>query len=263
MIERIETMSDLAAFWNSVPPVTKTVVTASVGTSLLVRLNVLPWAQLVYLPRLVFTRGQVWRLLTPFLAWPFGFGFLITMFFLYRHLRQLEEEEFRGRRADLLWMLVLLAGGVLLAGIPARLLLLGEPLLMAILYVWSRKYPGVDMTFMFGLRFKSQYLVWVLTAYHFILGSPVWGDAIGILCGHLYWFAADVLPRTHGLHLVRAPPLLQRLVPNTGVAGVQYMNGEFEAHAPPQRWQQDNQQQNQQGAYRRHNWGAGQRLGEM
>ena len=250
---------------------TKTVVTASVALSLLVRLNVVPAGSLVYAPALVFKRGQVWRLVTPFLTWAFGFGFLINMFFLYRHLRQLEEEEFRGRRADLIWMLVLLATGVLVAGALARLWLLGEPLLMAVLYVWSRKYPGVDMTFMFGLRFKSQYLVWVLTVYHFILGSSVWGDVIGIVCGHLYWFAADVLPRTHGVDLVRAPRLLQRLVPNTGVAGVQYMNGQFEAHAPQHPWQQQQQQQQQArqqqqgegGAYRRHNWGAGQRLGEL
>lgn len=262
-------MSDLADFWNSVPPVTKTVVTASVALSLLVRLSVVPAYYVLYLPTLVFTKGQVWRLVTPFLTWAFGFGFLINMFFLYRHLRQLEEEEFRGRRADLIWMLVLLAAGVLLAGALARLVLLGEPLLMAVLYVWSRKYPGVDMTFMFGLRFKSQYLVWVLTVYHFVLGSSVWGDVIGILCGHLYWFAADVLPRTHGVNLVRAPQFLQRLVPNTGVAGVQYMNGQFEAHAPERPWQQQQAPQApqapeaQQGLYRRHNWGAGQRLGEL
>ena len=255
-------MGDLASFWAEIPPVTKTIVSASVGLSLLVRLNVLPAHKMLYAPMTVF-KGEVWRLLTPFFLWPFGFSFVLNMFFLYRHLRQLEEQDFRGKRADFVWMFVLLAAGILVLGGLAHLLLLGQPLLMALLYVWSRKNPDVNMTFMFGLRFKSQYLVWVLAGYHFVLGGSPWPDVVGIACGHLYWFCADVLPRTHNIELVRAPGFLQRLVPNTGVAGVQYMNGRFEAHAPENPLRPDGAApQQEQQLYRRHNWGAGHRLGD-
>lgn len=39
--------------------------------------------------------------------------------------------------------------------------LLGEGLLSALTYYWSRKNPDLVMSFMFGLQFKAIYLPWV------------------------------------------------------------------------------------------------------
>ena len=257
-------MSEIMDFLNAIPPVTKAILAPSVALPLVLRFYRELYEYVYFSPKDIFTKGQLWRLVSPFFVWQLGFSYIINMFFLYRHMKQLEEEEFRGRRADLIWMLVLLCVGILILGGIGHQVFLSEALLMSILYVWSRKFPDVNMTFMFGLRFKSQYLVWVLTIYHFILGAPIWQDVIGIVCGHIYWFCADVLPRTHDVNVVGAPMLLQRLVPNTGVAGVQYMNGQFEAHAPENPLRPNNaggaQQEGQ--LFHRHNWGAGHRLGE-
>jgi len=249
-------------FLNEIPPVTKAILAPSIVLPLVLRFYKQVFYYVYYSPKEIFTHGQLWRLVTPFFIWGLGFSWILNMFFLYRHMKQLEEEEFRGRRADFIWMIVLLCVGILILGGIGGLPMLSEALLMSILYVWSRKFPDVNMTFMFGLRFKSQYLVWVLTIYHFILGSSIWQDVIGIVCGHIYWFCSDVLPRTHNINLVEAPILLQRLVPNTGVAGVQYMNGQFEAHAPQNPLRPNNAAQPEQQLYQRHNWGAGHRLGE-
>jgi len=252
-------MAELADFWNGIPPVTKAIVIPSAVLPLVLRFYGQILGYVYYDVKLALLKGQVWRLVTNFFVRNLGFSYLINVFFLYRHLKQLEEEEFRGKRADLIWMIILLMTGILILGGLGHLPFLSEALLMSILYVWSRKFPDVNMTFMFGIRFKSQYLVWVLTAYHFILGSSVWQEVIGIVCGHIYWFCSDVLPRTHNINLVEAPIILQRFVPNTGVAGVQYMNGQFEAHPPENR---GNGPQQPDQPYRRHNWGAGQRLGD-
>jgi len=256
-------MDDIAAAWNDIPPVTKTILVPSVLMPFVMRFYPDSVGYLWYNIEAVLTKGQIWRCVTAFFFRQLGFSFLLNMFFLYRHMKQLEEEEYRGKRADFIWMMILLMLGILILGGIGKQPVLSESLLMAILYVWSRKFPDVNMTFMFGLRFKSQYLVWVLTAYHFILGGSVWQEVIGIVCGHIYWFCSDVLPRTHGVNVVEAPMLLQRLVPNTGVAGVQYMDGQFEAHAPENPMRRNGgEAQPEQQVRRRHNWGAGQRLGE-
>jgi len=254
-------MSDILQFLHTIPPVTRTILAPSVIVPLVIRFYPKTVQYLFYDVRSIFTKGQIWRLVSPFFVQAVGFSYVINMYFLYRHLKQLEEEEFRGRRADFVWMFVLLFTGILILGGLAKLPFLSEALLMAVLYVWSRKYPDVNMTFMLGIRFKSQYLVWVLTIYHFILGGAVWQEVIGIACGHLYWFCSDVLPRTHDLHLIQTPMIIQRLVPNTGVSGVQYMNGQFEAHAPANPIGRNGGQPEQQ-LRQRHNWGAGQRLGD-
>jgi len=253
-------MSEIADFWRAIPPVTKTLIVPTALVPLIIKFYPSIAMKLLFIPPLILKRGEIWRLISPFFVRVLGFSYIINTFFMYRHTKQLEEEEYRGRRADFIWMFVLLCTMILIIGGIAKQFVLSEALLMAVLYVWSRKFPDVNMTFMFGIRFKSQYLVWVLTIYHFILGGSVWQEVIGIVCGHLYWFCADVLPNTHGVNLVGAPMWLQGIVPNTGVAGVEYMNGQFEAHPPENRMGQGNQPDQQ--LFRRHNWGAGQRLGE-
>ena len=253
-------MAELADFWNGIPPVTKAFLVPSAVVPFILRFNPNAAGYFLYSVEFIFKRGQLFRLITPFFYRELGFSFLLNIFFLYRHMKQLEEEEFRGRRGDFVWMLILLMVGILVFGAIGRRPILSEALMLAILYVWSRKFPDVNMTFMFGLRFKSQYLVWVLTIYHFILGGSIMHGVIGIICGHLYWFCSDVLPRTHNIRLVDAPILLQRLIPNTGVAGVQHMNGQFEAHAPENPLRRNGQPE--PNVYRRHNWGGGHRLGD-
>lgn len=38
-----------------------------------------------------------------------------------------------------------------------------DSLLMSLLYVWSRRFPGIRMTYLFGISFSSEYLPAVLT----------------------------------------------------------------------------------------------------
>jgi len=254
-------MSDILDFWKSIPIVTKSFLVPSVIVPFVLRFK----SDLVYYAfydvKRVFGHGELYRLIVPFFVRQLGFSFIMDMFFLYRHMKQLEEEEYRGKKADFVWMIILLMTAVLIICGFGKQPFLSQALMMSILYVWSRKFPDVNMTFMFGIRFKSKYLVWVLTIYHLILAGSVFQEVTGIICGHVYWFCSDVLPRTHGIELVKAPILLRRLIPDTGVAGVQYMDGQFEARPP--RMGQQQQQQQDQNLHRRHNWGAGQVLGEQ
>lgn len=42
--------------------------------------------------------------------------------------------------------------------------ILGMGLIVSLIYYWSRKNPDVEMSLMFGIRFKSIYFPWVLCA---------------------------------------------------------------------------------------------------
>ena len=126
-----------------------------------------------YNARLIFQKGEVWRLVTSFLYFgqlscgregegerdgtrarararalsfptppdrpPSDLDFVFHMFFLVKYAKALEEGSFRGRSADFLWML-LLGGTALAAAAPlARVQFLGSSLAFMMVYVWAKR----------------------------------------------------------------------------------------------------------------------------
>lgn len=60
-----------------------------------------------------------------------------------------------------------------------RMLFLGECLATMIVYVWSRRNPGVMYNF-FGLfTFQAPYLPWLLLLLSFLFGGSVLSDLVG------------------------------------------------------------------------------------
>jgi hypothetical protein len=47
--------------------------------------------------------------------------------------------------------------------------ILGMGLIVSLIYYWSRKNPDVEMSLMFGIRFKSIYFPWVLCAMRYVV----------------------------------------------------------------------------------------------
>uniref|UniRef100_A0A3B3TIA9 Derlin n=1 Tax=Poecilia latipinna TaxID=48699 RepID=A0A3B3TIA9_9TELE len=96
-----------------IPLVTRTYTTACVLTTAAVQLQVISPFQLYFNPDLIISRYQIWRLITSFFFFgSLGFGFLFNIIFLYRYCRMLEEDCFRGRTADFVFMF--LFGGILI-----------------------------------------------------------------------------------------------------------------------------------------------------
>ena len=109
------------------PPVTRAYTTACVLTTLAVQLDLLSPFQLYFNPVLVWSRYQLWRMLTTFLFFgTFGFNFFFNMIFTYRYCRMLEENSFRGRTADFVTMFIF--GSVFMIGAAyfVNLLFLGK-----------------------------------------------------------------------------------------------------------------------------------------
>ena len=70
---------------------------------------------------------QVWRFVTTFLFFgTFGFNFFFNMIFTYRYCRMLEENSFRGRTADFVFMFIFGSVCMILFAFFVNLLFLGK-----------------------------------------------------------------------------------------------------------------------------------------
>uniref|UniRef100_A0AAA9TPL1 Derlin n=1 Tax=Bos taurus TaxID=9913 RepID=A0AAA9TPL1_BOVIN len=242
----------LATEFLQVPAVTRTYTAACVLTTAAV-LELLSPFQLYFNPHLVFRKFQVWRLITNFLFFgPLGFSFFFNMLFVYpapwwkreeggagdraggsgpreaetlqgarflyqsrrfRYCRMLEEGSFRGRTADFVFMF--LFGGVLmtLLGLLGSLFFLGQALTAMLVYVWSRRSPGVRVNFFGLLTFQAPFLPWALMGFSMLLGNSILVDLLGIAVGHVYYFLEDVFPnQPGGKRLLLTPSFLKLLL---------------------------------------------------
>jgi hypothetical protein len=242
-------MTDLEAWWNQLPRVTKWLFTGSFGLTIAANLlyQIIPFFHpynLILDFDLIFSKFQIWRLVTAFLYHGrLGFPFLIHMLFLVRYGASLEKDTFLNRTADFLWMVIFSCILLLIPGFFLDLKILGMPLIMTLIYYWSRKNQDVIMSFIFGLRFKAVYFPWVLLTFNLLLGAPVLAEILGILVGHIYFFLQDVYPQHRGGRpLLTTPQFLLEYFPppRTGFPAP--------GNVPPPR----------QPGY---NWGRGQRLG--
>lgn len=173
---------------------------------------------LYYNARLVFQRGEVWRLATSFLYFgSLSLDFVFHMFFLVKYAKQLEEGSFRNRSLDFAWMLVSGAAAIAAAAPLARgrVQFLGSSLAFMMVYVWSRRHRHVRMSFLGVVTFTAPYLPWVLLAFSALLrpsGGGVAVDLLGLAVGHCYYFFEDVYPRlTDGRRPLGTPRVLTAL----------------------------------------------------
>jgi Derlin-2/3 len=100
------------------------------------------------------------------------------MFFLARYCKLLEENSFRGKTADFLYMLLfgatVLTGIVLIGGmIPylsvsfSKIIFLSNSLTFMMVYVWSKQNPYIHMSFLGLFTFTAAYLPWVSWTFAF------------------------------------------------------------------------------------------------
>nr|KAG5713086.1 hypothetical protein BaRGS_021880 [Batillaria attramentaria] len=160
---------------------------------------------------------------------------------------------FDGRPADYLFMLLFNWICLVIVGLVADLMILMDPLVLSVLYVWCQLNKDMIVQFWFGTRFKAMYLPWVLFAFNLIIGSGGMMELFGIVVGHLYFFLMFKYPQDFGgARLLSVPSILYKYFPNRqgGVAGF--------GTAPSSRRRPDD---NGGGGGGRHNWGGGQRLG--
>lgn len=101
---------DPLEWYLDIPIVSRTYLTASFVTTAACALELVSPFSLYYNFKLIFHEGEVWRLITNFLFFgKFSLEFVFHMYFLMRYCRLLEENSFRGRTSDFVFMLFLSA----------------------------------------------------------------------------------------------------------------------------------------------------------
>eukprot|EP01116_Phalansterium_solitarium_P013909 TRINITY_DN31364_c0_g1_i1.p2 TRINITY_DN31364_c0_g1~~TRINITY_DN31364_c0_g1_i1.p2 ORF type:complete len:239 (+),score=28.56 TRINITY_DN31364_c0_g1_i1:257-973(+) len=232
-------------WWTDMPPVTKVLFSLSMFFSLAAHFEFIYWGFLILDMPSVYKGFEIWRLGTSFFLHGLRFHYLVLMIFLVTYGSQLEKDNFAGVTADFVFFLLLSALQLVAIAWALHVRLLGVPLIMAIIYLWSRKNPDVTMTFMFGFQFKAFYFPWVLVAFNVLTGDkfPL-GDLLGIFVGHVYFYFDTLYPNMGGARLIKTPQLLYSFFPPPPSAGIDFRAG-ARAQADP----------------RQHQWGTGYRLG--
>jgi Derlin-2/3 len=218
-------MAQIVEDWyRQMPIITRSYLTLSVLTTAGCALEVItPYS--VYLnPDRVVKHWEVWRLVANF----FYFGkldldFLFHMFFLARYCKLLEETSFRGRTADFFFMLLFggtlltlmfLGGAFLTFFMPiADIYFLSHSLTFMMVYVWSKRNPNVQMSFLGLFSFTAPYLPWVLLGFSSMVATSPWVDLLGMAAGHAYYFLEDVYPVMTGRRILKTPGIIKALFP--------------------------------------------------
>ena len=109
-LQKMAGQGDVLEWYLEIPIVSRTYLTASFITTAACALELVSPFSLYYNFKLIFHEGEVWRLITNFLFFgKFSLEFVFHMYFLMRYCRLLEENSFRGRTSDFVFMLLLSA----------------------------------------------------------------------------------------------------------------------------------------------------------
>ncbi|VDP08330.1 unnamed protein product [Soboliphyme baturini] len=193
--------SDLAAWFQRIPHITKYWFTGSVVLPLAARFGLVNPYYLILVYELI-KKFQLWRPVTALFYYPItpqtGFQYLIMIYFLYSYSLRLETGIFDGRPADYLCMLLFNWAAIVLIALFVNLHVLLEPMVLSVLYVWCQANKDVVVQFWFGTQFKAMYLPWVLAVFNMILHGGIANELTGIVVGHLYFFLAFKYPQEFG-----------------------------------------------------------------
>ncbi|KAJ1726295.1 hypothetical protein LPJ61_005283 [Coemansia biformis] len=205
----------LEEWYRQLPVFTRLYTTAVVGLALALQLEWVTAFQLFHSSHNTFGRGQYWRVATTFLfLGGFSLDWMLKIYFIVRYCRDLEEGSYLNRPADFAWT-VLLICGVLLALSPyLRTPFLGDLLVMALTYMWSRHYSHLFINFMGLFTTSAAYLPWVLIGFSLVIENR-WPmeDVVAMCVGHVFWFLSEVWPlreESGGSRPLQAPRFLCR-----------------------------------------------------
>uniref|UniRef100_A0A060T8Q0 Derlin n=1 Tax=Blastobotrys adeninivorans TaxID=409370 RepID=A0A060T8Q0_BLAAD len=194
-----------------VPKGTLLWATAIVGTSLAEYAGIVAEYQLVFNLRRATAEREYWRFFSSFFyLGKLKLDLILQMWVLMQYSRQVEEEAYRGRPRDFWWTLVLL-GSFIVAGVSALMgsesHLLSNYLSQALIYLWARRNPHLEVSIMGLFTMRTAYLPWAMALVNKILrDTSLLSCILGIFAGHLVFFAQDIYPRLHHGRKIFSPP---------------------------------------------------------
>lgn len=205
-------MSDLMQMYKEIPPFTRYFMTSVFLLSFGMTYKLINPYHLLLDFGLVCKKFHLWRLLTPFLfAGTFSQSFLFSLVMMYFMLVR-TESLFTTRYADFMTLILfLMASTMLFSWIYGSHMVLHDPFIFAMMYVWCKMEPNVTVQLYF-IPVLSANLPWILLVISILSGGDPFKDLIGIAAGHSYIYLKMILPNTHGYKLLETPKLFQTFI---------------------------------------------------
>jgi hypothetical protein len=127
---------------------------------------------------------QYWRLFTTFIYFgPLSLNLLFHIFFIQRYARMLEESAVS--QAHFTWMLCYAITTLLCLAPLVSVVFLGSILSSTLVYIWSRKHPDVQLSFLGLFVFRAPWLPWVMIGLSVVMhGNWPKDELCGIAVGH-------------------------------------------------------------------------------
>jgi len=200
------------AWYKSLPIMTRIGLTIVFSTTILAALHVVSPMILILNWPMVTNKLQIWRLFTSVTFFgPLGFSFLFQLYFFSQFSSKLENNEIFRQPGDYLFFLLvqtlLLDLLSLVLYYPTGAPMLGQALVFAIVYYWSRREPYADLT-LYIFKVKGYQLPFALLLFHVLLGGSIWLELLGLASAHLWYFIKEIVPAEYGVVLIKTPHFL-------------------------------------------------------
>ncbi|EIJ89776.1 Derlin-2/3 [Nematocida parisii] len=203
--------SHIVQFYKSIPIVSRTLFTISMGQTVLTYLDIISPYNLIYsFPHI--KQLELWRVVTAFFYWgPATLDTLVHHFFMLKYCIMMEEAG--SNPAEFLYMILVGMAQILVFATALGLQRLSSILSTYIIYVWSRKNPLIVVQYMGLFSLPAHYIPWIMFIFSYLAerSLPI-NDLIGILTGHVYFYFKTVYIKTNpGSDPLATPQFLKNL----------------------------------------------------
>ncbi|KAJ1904909.1 hypothetical protein LPJ81_002220 [Coemansia sp. IMI 209127] len=201
----------------------------------------------------IWTKFQIWRVLTAVLMFPLNLHGLFCVIMLYQYSNDLERQEFAGRTADYAWFLIFCTAAMYPGHWLSESIYFADGLLMAVTTLWALHRPNTIVKFMFAFQFPARYLPYVLMSIEYLLvrHSFPYSMAYGWGATQLYYYLAVDLPARGGINYIPTPQLVYRMLGQVRRANNRHASSGVASTSNPIH----------QAPGGGHFWGTGRRLG--
>lgn len=206
---RVETV--LLNKYRAIPVVSRNLFTFSLALTFLTYMNYLSPYTLIY-SWAHMKRFEIWRAVTTFFYWgPPTADVLIHQTFMLKYSIMLEESF--SDPLDFLFMLGFGMVAILSCANAFGITKLSGALSTYIIYIWSKKNPGIMISYMDVIGFPAYWVPCVMLAASILIEQrvPV-SDISGMVAGHLYYYLKTVYRTAGARDVLAAPSWLKSLL---------------------------------------------------
>ena len=202
-------MQALTETWQKIPAITRAIFLFSMSLSLAVSLEIVSPLKLYFNWKLITRDHEYWRIFTSlFYKGELSPHMVFDFYICFRYSYMLETDSFRNKPADFIWFICFGCINFLIWAYALGIQNLSRCVSTMFLYIWSRKYPNMQMSFFRVFEFRSCFVPLVMMTMILLTGHDPTLDLLGNITGHIYFFLEDVVPRlpeTRDFRLVKAP----------------------------------------------------------